>query len=206
MPPRSTPDDRARQKRTQILDAALEVFSAQGYAAARLDDVAAKAGVAKGTLYLHFTSKQDLFEQLIAGAVAPVLGTVAAAAADPDRPTADLLRMIYELVEREVLRTRRKDILRLVLTEGHRFPAIAAFYHREVVSRGLDALQRLARRAEARGELSCDAVVRFPHLLIAPVLAAVLWDGLFAPFAPLDIPAMLDAQRQLVFPQIPVQP
>jgi AcrR family transcriptional regulator len=203
------PSDTARAKRGQdrreaILDAALDVFSAQGYAAARLDDVAARAGVAKGTLYLHFRSKQDLFEQLVTHAVKPVLEGAGQLAGDPGgRPTREIVAALHALFRREVLGTRRREVLRLVLAEGPRFPAIAAFYHREVVSRGLALVRRLAERAVARGEIATDAVARFPHLVFAPLLLAVLWDGLFSQLEPLDVEGLLEAQRNLVFPEPP---
>jgi AcrR family transcriptional regulator len=188
-------------RREAILDAALDVFSAQGFAAARLDDVAAQAGVAKGTLYLHFRSKQDLFEQLVIHAVKPVLDSAGLLATDPDRPMRDVVASLHHLFRREVLGTRRKEILRLVLAEGPRFPAIAAFYHREVVTRGLGLIRRLAERGVARGEIRSDAIARFPHLVFAPLLLAVLWDGLFSQLEPLDVEGLLEAQRRLVFPE-----
>lgn len=206
VPARVPARETARDRRAEILAAALEVFAAQGFAAARLDDVAARAGVAKGTLYLHFASKQDLFEKLVSGAAAPVLSQFADLASDPDRSTAELVAALHGIFEREVLGTHRKDIMRLVLAEGARFPAIAQFWHREVVSRGLAMLSALAARGVARGEIEGDALVRFPHLIMAPLLVALLWEGLFASFAPLDVPGLLQAHRTLLFPLPPDDP
>src|SRR5512145_2061899 len=124
-------------RRQAILDAALHVFAAEGFAAARLDHVADNAGVAKGTIYLHFKDKQDLFEQMVREAVSPVIARLEEVAKLPDMPTDLVLQRMFDAFRTEVLGTRRKHLLRLVLTEGPRFPAIAEFYHREVVSRGL---------------------------------------------------------------------
>lgn len=201
MPSAEARSKRGQDRREAILDAALDVFSAQGFAAARLDDVAARAGVAKGTLYLHFRSKQDLFEQLVMHTVEPVLDGAGQLATIPDRPTRDIVAALHGLFRREVLGTRRKEILRLVLAEGPRFPAIAAFYHREVVTRGLALIRALAARGLARGEIKSDAIARFPHLVFAPLLLAVLWDGLFSRLEPLDVEGLLEAQRSLVFPE-----
>jgi hypothetical protein len=85
-----------------------------------------------------------------------------------------------------------------VLTEGPRFPAIAEFYHREVVSRGLGLIGELLRRAEARGELSAEGLARFPQLVFAPLIMAVIWDGLFARIEPLDVEGLLAVHRQLL--------
>jgi AcrR family transcriptional regulator len=169
-------------RRQAILEAALDVFAAEGFAAAKLDDVAEKAGVAKGTIYLHFKDKQDLFEQMVREAVFPVIAR---------------LEELAKL-RTQVLATRRKDLLRLILTEGPRFPAIAAFYHREVVARGLALMGELLNRARANGELSAEGLARFPQLVVAPLILAVVWDGLFAAIEPLDVEGLLAVHRELL--------
>ena len=83
--------------------------------------------------------------------------------------------------------TRRKDVIRLIMTEGPRFPKLAEFYYREVIARVLAAMRALLRRAVERGELPDDALVRFPQLLVAPGLVAIIWSGLFDRFEPLDV-------------------
>jgi AcrR family transcriptional regulator len=187
----------AADRRQAILDAALDVFSDKGFALARLDDVAVRAGIAKGTIYLHFADKEDLFRTLVTVAAGPVLDRIEQIAAQ-DLPVAPLLDALFRMFRSEVLGTRRKDIMRLVLTEGGRFPEIAALYHREVISRGLPALRKLLARAAERGELASDAPARFPHLVMAPLLVSLVWDRLFSPFEPLDVGALLEAHRSLL--------
>jgi AcrR family transcriptional regulator len=186
------------ERRQGILAAALEAFAEQGFAAARLDDVAEKAGVAKGTLYLYFKDKEALFEALIFSAVAPVLARFEVLAAQEDIPTDRLLSKFFELFRTEVLETPRKKLLRLIIAEGPHFPKMARFYHRHVVSRGLAIMRVIAERAWRRGELRSDALVRFPHLMFAPLLLSVVWDGLFSAFAPLDVKGLLRAHQQLI--------
>ena len=185
-------------RRQAILDAALDVFAAEGFAAAKLDDVAEKAGVAKGTIYLHFKDKQDLFEQMVREAVFPVIARLEELAKLPDLPAELVLRAMFEVFRTQVLATRRKDLLRLILTEGPRFPAIAAFYHREVVARGLALMGELLNRARANGELSAEGLARFPQLVVAPLILAVVWDGLFAAIEPLDVEGLLAVHRELL--------
>jgi AcrR family transcriptional regulator len=185
-------------RRQAILDAALDVFAAEGFAAAKLDDVAEKAGVAKGTIYLHFKDKQDLFEQMVREAVFPVIARLEELAKLPDLPAELALRAMFEVFRTQVLATRRKDLLRLILTEGPRFPAIAAFYHREVVARGLALMGELLNRARANGELSAEGLARFPQLVVAPLILAVVWDGLFAAIEPLDVEGLLAVHRELL--------
>jgi AcrR family transcriptional regulator len=190
--------EQAALRRETILSAALEEFSARGFAAARLDDVARRAGVAKGTIYLYFRDKETLFQELVRAELSPVvLALEAAPAADlPLRVVAERLVTIFA---REIFSTRRKDVIRLVLTEGPRFPHIAEFYYREVVERIMTVIRALAQRAVARGELPNDALVRFPQLLGAPGIVAIIWSGLFDRWAKIDVEAFMLAYLDLVF-------
>src|SRR5712664_3677444 len=107
-------------RREAILAAALDEFSAQGFAAARLDDVARRAGVAKGTIYLHFRDKEALFQELIRAMLSPLVGTIEAAALR-DLPIRAVVEMIVDLFVNEIYGTRRKDVIRLIIAEGSRF-------------------------------------------------------------------------------------
>ncbi len=190
--------EQAALRRETILSAALEEFSARGFAAARLDDVARRAGVAKGTIYLYFRDKETLFQELVRAELSPVVLALEAA------PTADLpLRVVAErlvtIFVREIFSTHRKDVIRLVLTEGPRFPHIAEFYYREVVERIMTVIRALAQRAVARGELPNDALVRFPQLMGAPGIVAIIWSGLFDRWAKIDVEAFMLAYLDLVF-------
>src|SRR5262245_38495779 len=97
-------------RRQAILEAAAAVFVADGFAAAKLDDVAEKAGVAKGTIYLHFKDKQDLFEQMVREAVSPVIARLEALAKLPELPADGVLKGMFTVFRTEVLGTRRKDL------------------------------------------------------------------------------------------------
>jgi AcrR family transcriptional regulator len=196
--PASKRREASEQRRQAILDAAIDVFSAKGFAAARLDDVAVRAGVAKGTIYLSFKDKEDLFEQILLTALKPLLGEAQAIVGDPSLPFDVLLGKLFAFLRKEILATRRRDILRLIITEGHRFPRIAEMYHREVLSKGIAIMQGVVRRAHARGELASDDLARFPQLVAAPLILAVVWDGLFSKFQPLDVEGLLEAHKRLL--------
>ena len=193
--PRSLPPE---ARRAAILAAALEEFTARGYEGARLDDVAKRAGVAKGTIYLYFADKEALFQELVRSMVSPVLGALTQLR-DVDIPARALIETLLNTFVREVYGTRRRDIIRLILSEGPRFPAIAEFYYREVVGRVLAILRPILQRAAARGELPHDGLVRFPQLIVAPMLVAVMWHGLFDKFDPLDVDAMVRAHVEILF-------
>src|SRR6476469_2289504 len=132
----------AAERRDAILAAALDEFAAQGFAAARLDDVAKRAGVAKGTIYLYFADKETLFQELIRTMLTPLVGTIEALGA-ADLPLPALAEHIVELFVREVYETRRKDVVRLMISEGRRFPKLAAVYYRAVLARIIAAVRAL---------------------------------------------------------------
>jgi AcrR family transcriptional regulator len=190
--------EKTAARREAILAAALDEFSAQGFAAARLDDVARRAGVAKGTIYLHFRDKEALFQELIRSVLSPLVGTLETVAA-ADAPLAAVAERIVDVFVREVYGTRRKDVIRLIITEGPRFPKLAEFYYREVLSRVIRAVRGLVRHAIDRGEIDSDAILRFPQLLVAPGLVAIIWSGLFDRFEPLDVRALMHAHLDLLF-------
>jgi AcrR family transcriptional regulator len=189
---------RRAQRRQAILAAALKEFSARGFAAARLDDVAVAAGIAKGTIYLYFRDKEALFQDLIRSEMSPVVATLETALA-VDLPVRAVAERAVELFVREIYGTSRRDIIRLILSEGPRFPQLADFYYREVLSRIIAAVRALLRRALERGELRSDAIIRFPQLLGAPGIIAIIWSGLFERQEPLDVPGLMHAHLDLLF-------
>ena len=189
--------ERAIERRQAILVAALDEFSQAGFAAARLDDVAKRAGVAKGTIYLYFRDKETLFQEIVRDMLAPVVGSIEALG-KADVPMLDLAERIVALFVHEIYETRRRDVIRLILTEGRRFPHLAEFYYREVLARVLKAVRVVLRRAAERGQAP-PGLIDFPQLIAAPGLIAVMWSGLFDRFEPLDVPAMLRTHIELLF-------
>ena len=195
-PPRR--EEKSAARREAILAAALNEFSARGFAAARLDDVAKRAGVAKGTIYLHFRDKEALFQEIVRSLMGPFVGTVELAF-NSNIPLRTLADQVVELFVREVFGTRRKDVIRLMMTEGPRFPKLAEFYYREVLSRVFGAARKRLQRALDSGELSHKALVRYPQLIAAPGIMAIIWSGLFDRFEPLDAREVLQAQMNILF-------
>jgi AcrR family transcriptional regulator len=189
---------RAAERREAIIEAAMDEFIARGYAATRLDDVANRAGVAKGTIYLHFKDKEALFQELVRTALVPLIGRLAAPPA-PGGSVRAALEGFAQTFAQEVVATRRGDIVRLIIAEGARFPSVADFYYREVVSRGLAGMRALIELAIARGEIRNEALARFPQIVVAPAIVAVIWQGLFGRHAPLDATEMLRVHLDLVF-------
>ncbi len=188
---------RSVERRDAILSAALDEFSIRGFEAARLDDVARRAGIAKGTIYLYFRDKESLFQELIRAMLTPLVGTIEAMG-KADLPLHLLADHIVDLFVREIYETRRKDVVRLMISEGRRFPKLAEFYYREVLSRIIAAVRTLLRRAAARGEVP-EGLAEFPQIIAAPGLVAIIWNGLFERFEPLDVRKMMKTHIDLLF-------
>ena len=189
---------RRAERRQAILAAALQEFSARGFASARLDDVAVAAGIAKGTIYLYFRDKEALFQDLIRSEMSPVVASLETALA-VDLPVRAVAEQAVALFVREIYGTSRKDIIRLIISEGPRFPQLADFYYREVLSRIIAAVRALLARALERGELRSDAIIRFPQLLGAPGIVAIIWSGLFERHDPIDVQGLMRAHLDLLF-------
>jgi AcrR family transcriptional regulator len=203
-PRRAVPAQESRQaeRRATILEAALAEFSERGFSAARLDDVARRAGIAKGTIYLYFRDKETLFAELIRTRLVPVVGTLQHLR-DADIPVRVLAERLIDVFVDEVFATPRKDVIRLMIGEGTRFPKLAECYYREVLGPVMETLGDLLRRAHRRGEIADDALARFPQLLAAPGVVAIVWNGLFDRFAPLDVRALMRAHVDLILGQGP---
>jgi AcrR family transcriptional regulator len=190
--------ERAAERRQAIIEAAMEEFIARGFAATRLDDIARRAGVAKGTIYLHFKDKESMFEELIRTAIVPLVGRM-----QGPLPASGSVRDLIEAFAlnfiQEIASTRRGDIVRLIVAEGPRFPAIADFYYREVVSKGLAGMRAMIELGIARGEITNRNLAKFPQIMVAPAMIAVIWQSLFEKHAPLDAIEMFRTHLDLIF-------
>src|ERR1700752_938520 len=190
--------ERTAERRQAIIEAAMEEFIARGFAATRLDDIAKRAGVAKGTIYLHFKDKESMFEELIRTAIVPLVGRM-----QGPPPTGGTVRDLVEAFAlnfiKEIVSMRRGDIVRLIVAEGPRFPAIADFYYREVVSKGLAGMRAMFELGIARGGVANNNLAKFPQIMVAPALIAVIWQSLFARHAPLDAIEMFRTHLDLIF-------
>ena len=191
--------ERAAERRGAIIEAAMDEFIARGFAATRLDDVARRAGVAKGTIYLHFKDKESMFEELIRTAIVPMINRLWGTPPRPGASVRDMVEGFAKTFIEEVATTRRGDLVRLIVAEGPRFPAVADFSYREVVSRGLAGMRALIELGIARGEIQHKNLARFPQIMVAPALIAVIWQSLFSRHAPLDALEMFRVHLDLIF-------
>ncbi len=188
------------------MNAALDEFLDKGFAATRVEDVARRAGVAKGTIYLNFKDKEDLFAAIVEQEIRPNIDTAALGPRRGETLAGYADRVMVPLLSL-VIQSRRAAIIRLLIGEAGRFPKLAEVYFRLVVEPGLGAMRTMLREAAKRNELSDDMLLKFPHLMIAPAIFSVVWTGLFQNFSSLDVEAMLRAYyAHLLTPPEPNQP
>jgi len=198
--PVATRGQKSAERRDAILAAALDEFSKQGFAAARLDDVAKRAGVAKGTIYLHFADKEALFQELIRTMLGPLVANLHELSAI-DLPIRTVLERFVDVFVSGLFETRRRDVAYLIITEGGRFPKLAEFYYRHVIEPGIAVIRALLERAVKRGEIPHRALARFPQLVVAPGVMAIIWAGLFERFAHLDVAGMMRSHIEILLGQ-----
>jgi AcrR family transcriptional regulator len=178
--PRWTRRKHARPE--EITAAALESFVERGYAATRLEDVAARAGISKGTLYLYFANKEELFKAVVREALVARLVEFKSQIGKFQGSSADLLRLVFKTWWERIGSTRISGIPKLILSEARNFPEIARFYVEEVVRPGRETLAAVIRRGIARGEFRDDVDVEASvHLLAAPMLMITLWKNALEP-------------------------
>lgn len=163
----------------EIVEAALDVFAERGFAAARLDDIARRAGVSKGALYLYFETKEDLFRAAVRTAVAPNIDAIKAVAEAFDGPFAQLVPMILARAAQILGASRLGSVVKMVVGESRNFPDLARIWHDDVVAVMLDLMTGLIARAQARGEVGPGNPRLHAFSLAGPMIMAVLYREVF---------------------------
>jgi AcrR family transcriptional regulator len=181
----------------EILSAALDCFAERGFAATRLDDIAARAGVSKGTLYLYFSGKEELFKALVRHELLPNIERLEATAAGPGSAVEMLGRFVAIWAE-YVVPSRISVLPKLVIAEAGNFPELAKFYLQEVIQRGLRLLRSILRHGVEAGEFRPNDIEHTAFCVVGPLLLSVLWKHTFDAHAdsPLDVKALCRAHLE----------
>jgi len=189
-------DPRWRRRKTarpsEIVAAALEVFAEKGYAGAKLDDIAARAGISKGALYLYFETKEELFRAVVRDAVAPNIEAARAMAEAFPGSFAQLVPLLLGRVALVAGTTRAPAVAKMVIGESRNFPDLAQIWHDTVVSQAIGLVSGLVARAQAKGEV-VPGDPRLHALSIAgPLVVGMLWREVFVPVGaePVDLGAL----------------
>ena len=188
----------ARQRRKEarpqeLLDAALQLFVERGFAAARMEEVAALAGVSKGTLYLYYPSKEELLKAVIRERLSNEIEAGALEVAQHVGSHADMLRKIYEHWWLRVYDSPASGVFKLIITEVRSFPEIAEYYFREVVQPGQELMGGVLRRGIAAGEFRPVGIDAAVHSLVLPMVMLCLHKHSLGACAPVEAP--LDARE-----------
>ena len=170
------PRQRRKQARpAELVAAALELFVEKGFAGTRLEDVAARAGVSKGTFYLYFHSKEELFKAVIREGIVPILEEGAGLIDAFEGSTADLLRALIGEWWQRIGNTHLAGVPKLMISEAGNFPELATYYHDAVIVRGRDLMRRTLQRGMASGEFRGVDIETAIDVILAPVLMMVIW-------------------------------
>ncbi|MBX6368248.1 MAG: TetR/AcrR family transcriptional regulator [Rhodospirillales bacterium] len=190
---------RKEARPSEISAAALRLFVERGYAATRLDDVAAVAGISKGTLYLYFANKEELFKAVVRETVVISLDRAERIAAEHEGSAAALLGKVMAHFA-AMLETEVAAVPKLVIAEAGNFPSLARFYADTVVSRGLALLRRIVERGIESGEFRAVDVDATVPSMIAPFLMMALFKHSLAPHADIrfDSAAVLRSHAELL--------
>lgn len=194
MGPKPPPRRRRKEARPrEIIEAGLKEFAVNGLAATRLEDVAKRAGIAKGTIYRYFDSKEDLFVAAVRSRIVLSMDDVDIAITHFDGPTDELLRMVLGKIYSEFIGTDTSALMRILISEGNRFPNLVKLYHTEAISKGMSILKRIVERGIARGEFRKGPAALEPRIIIAPAIMAALWQITFQSHDPLPIDRFIEA-------------
>jgi AcrR family transcriptional regulator len=182
----------------EIVAAAFEEFAANGYAATRLEDVAARAKVSKGLPYLYFKTKEELFKAVIRSVITPLFDAMRERMLGSELSCEAFLKGPFLAFLQELVLSRRVLIARLLIAEGHKHPELTEFYYDQVIVKARETLRAFIDRGVQRGEFRPTALRDFPQLLIAPVLVSVVWRSLFERHHHLDTDKLLATHIDLL--------
>ena len=183
---------RAEDRPREICTAALDVFAQKGFAAARLDEIARRAGVSKGTLYLYFKDKEDLFRAVVRDTVAPNIEVIRASLAGAEMTFTDVIRQFLPRFAEITGRVPVGAVAKMVIGESRNFPELAKVWHDHVASRAIGMIAELIERAQARGEVRPGDPRLHAFTLMGPMVLGLLWRETLQPAggAVLDLEAL----------------
>lgn len=192
---------RKQARPAEILDAALTVFAEKGYAGTRMDEIARRAGVTKGTIYLYFESKETVFKTLVRESIGATLAGVTAGVGNFQGSAKDLIRFALGAMGHLLTASDRVVLPKIIIAESGNFPELAHFYREEIIDKGIALMSSLIERGIARGEFRNVPVQHAVRLCIAPVLLGAIWRVTFGQFdpEPYDYKGLIDTHLDVLF-------
>jgi AcrR family transcriptional regulator len=172
---------RKADRPAEIVAAALQVFSEKGFAAARLEEIAARAGVSKGAIYLYFATKEDIFRAVVEQAIAPNIEQVKGILAAHPGPFPEIVRALAQRFTTLIAGSPIGGVAKMVIGEARNFPELARIWHDRLVSQAIGALTEVVKAAQARGEVRPGDPRAYALQIVAPLMMGVIWRETFAP-------------------------
>ncbi len=199
---------RAEERPREICAAALAVFAEKGFAAARLDEIAQRAGVSKGTLYLYFKDKEELFRAVVRDTVSPNIDQVKAALMAADLPFAQVAPMFLAKLSSVAATMPLGSVVKMVIGESGNFPELARVWHDQVVSKALGVMVALIEKAQGRGEVRPGDPRFHAFSLMGPMLMGLMYREVLQPAggAPIDIEALARQHSDTVLKGLLMEP
>lgn len=199
------PEPRFRRRKEdrpkELTAAALEAFAEKGFAATRVDDVAKRAGVSKGLLYLYFKTKEELFKAVVKSVVIRRVDRLIENVESTELSSENFIRGPLLSFLKQVPGSPVAVVIRLLISEGPRHPELTDYYYENVVARGLAAISAFVERGVERGEFRQSAVSDLPHLVLAPVMLSVIW-GIIFKNKQLDTGTLIETQIDMILAHI----
>jgi AcrR family transcriptional regulator len=193
---------RARRKAerpAEILDAAFEEFVKNGYAATRLEDVAARAGVTKGTIYFYFETKERVFDEMIRHKSLDFFPELGSYAEKLEGSYNSRLRSLIVFVYRKIAEDRTsRETLRFLIAEGSRFPDLVDRHYEEFMRPVMDQFQKVIEAGVAAGEFRASPASTFTEIVMSPALLLSVWSLLFGTRKQIDVAVFTDASIDLI--------
>lgn len=195
---------RKEDRPAEITAAAFDAFAEKGYDGTRVDDVARRAGVSKGLLYLYFKTKEELFKAVIKGFITPKIEALKTEVESSDLSAEAFLRGPFLEFAKQIPKSPVRILVRLMIAEGPKHPDLVAYYWDNVVSVGLAALAQVIEKGVGDGEFRHSALDDFPHLLLSPVMFSVIWSIVFQSKQVLDTDKMLEGHIDMILRAIKI--
>lgn len=206
------PPRRGRRKEArpgELIEAALDLFVEKGFAATRVEEIAARAGVSKGTLFLYYGSKEELFKAVVRHSIAGCFPEWNGQFDAWQGSSADLVRLCLNTWWERIGTTQASGITKLMFSEAQNFPDVVAFYEREVIAPCHSLLRRVLERGVARGEFAIADIDYAIYTLVAPMIFLVLHKhslGCGAGRMPINPQRYIDSQADVLLRGLCVRP
>lgn len=183
---------RAEDRPREICAAALEVFAEKGFAAAKLDEIARRAGVSKGTLYLYFADKEQLFRAVVRDSIAPNVETIISTLGSVELPFSQIVPAFFAAFAQNIGRLPVGSVAKMVIGESRNFPELARVWHDEIASKAIGAIAGLVAKAQEKGEVREGDPRLYAFSLMGPMILGALWTTTLVPVGgePIDLPAL----------------